>query len=69
MQPHLNTYNSWQNIILPFMRLGYLDAIFRKLQRAYEGLDIRMGFVREDILCLNWLRRHNDQLISEIAQI
>lgn len=69
MQSHLGNYSGWQNVILPFMRLGYLDAIFRKLHNAYQRLDMRMGFVREDILCLAWLRRHNDQLISEIAQI
>ncbi len=66
---HLDTYPGWQKIFLPLMRLGYLDAIFLKLHRARHGTDSRMGFVREDILSLKWLRDHNDQLQSAIVQL
>ena len=69
IQTHLPTDVDWHDLLLPFMRLGYLDAIYRKLQRAYDGVDTRMGFVKEDILCLRWLRQHDQQLTSHIQQI
>ena len=69
IQSQLLTDPSWQDLLLPFIRLGYLDAIYRKLQRAYDSVDTRMGFVKEDILCLRWLRRHDQQLTSHIQQI
>jgi Ser/Thr protein kinase RdoA (MazF antagonist) len=69
IQTHLPTDVDWHDLLLPFMRLGYLDAIYRKLQRAYDGVDTRMGFVKEDILCLRWLRQHDLQLESHIQQL
>jgi Ser/Thr protein kinase RdoA (MazF antagonist) len=69
IQSQLATDPNWRDLLLPFMRLGYLDAIYRKLLRAYDGVDTRMGFVKEDILCLRWLRQHDQQLTSHIQQI
>lgn len=69
IQSQLSTDPNWRDLLLPFMRLGYLDAIYRKLQRAYDGVDTRMGFVKEDILCLRWLRRYDQQLTSHIQKI
>lgn len=65
---HLPTDTGWRELLVPFMRLGYLDAIYRKLQRAYDRVDTRMGFVKEDILCLRWLRKHNQDFVSYIKQ-
>lgn len=59
----------WRELLLPFMRLGYLDAICRKLQHANDGVDQRMGFAREDMLCLRWLREHHQPLESHLQQI
>lgn len=59
--------DGWQELLIPFMRLGYLTAIHRKLGLAYHGADTRLGFVREDILCLHWLRRHGGELASSIC--
>lgn len=58
----------WQELLVPFMRLGYLAAIYRKLRLAYDGVDTRLGFVKEDILCLQWLRRYGDKLALSICQ-
>ena len=58
-----------RDLLVPFMRLGYLDAIYRKLQRAYDRIDMRMGFVKEDILSLHWLRQHGQGLNSHVKQI
>jgi hypothetical protein len=69
MRSHLNNYSNWQSVILPFMRLGYLSAIFQKISNAHAGFDGRMGFVREDILCLAWMRKNHSRLMSEIAQV
>jgi hypothetical protein len=67
LQPALN--NDWRELLLPFMRLAYIDAICRKLQRARDGIDPRMGYTREDMLCLRWLREHQQPLESHIQQI
>jgi Ser/Thr protein kinase RdoA (MazF antagonist) len=66
-QLHTETYE--YDLLVPFMRLGYLDAIYRKLQRAYNRVDMRMGFVKEDILCLHWLRQYDQRLKSHIYRL
>lgn len=57
----------WQELLVPFMRLGYLDTIDRKLMLARDGIDDRLGFVREDVRCLRWLRDHGDELARMIG--
>ncbi|TAN74293.1 MAG: hypothetical protein EPN14_09290 [Gallionella sp.] len=60
--------DGWQELLIPFMRLGYLAAIHRKLRLAHGGVDPRLGFVKEDILCLQWLRRHGGELALSICR-
>jgi len=52
-----------RDLLLVFMRIGYLEALHRKLSRRYLGHDRRMGFAKEDILALQWLNKH-DAIIS-----
>ena len=68
IQQHLAMPASWQELLIPFMRLGYLAAIHRKLRLANDGVDTRLGFVKEDILCLQWLRRHGGELALSICR-
>ncbi len=68
IQQHLAMPAGWQELLIPFMRLGYLAAIYRKLRLANDGVDTRLGFVKEDILCLQWLRRHGGELALSICQ-
>jgi len=64
IESQMTLATSWRELLVPFMRLGYLGAIHRKLELAQDGVDGRLGFVREDILCLRWLRRHGDALTA-----
>lgn len=56
----------WREQFVPFMRLGYLDTIHRKIGLAQSGIDTRLGFVREDIACLRWLRKHGEVLMHQV---
>jgi Ser/Thr protein kinase RdoA (MazF antagonist) len=58
-----------RKLLIPFMRLGYLDSIYRELQRARDNVDKRLGFAKEDIFCLLWLRQHDRELMSAIKQV
>ncbi len=49
-------------LLIPFMRLGYIDAVYRKIALASQGADTRMGFVTQDISSLHWLREHGERL-------
>jgi Phosphotransferase enzyme family len=68
IQANLTLDSHWRSYLLAFMRLGYLDAIYRKLTRHERGVDTRLGFIKEDILCLRWLRQHQQQISRCIAQ-
>jgi Ser/Thr protein kinase RdoA (MazF antagonist) len=39
-----------------FIRINYLEAIHRKLADWHSGRDKRMGFIKDDILALKWLK-------------
>jgi len=58
----LKLQNNWRDYLLSFMRMGYLDTIYRKILRCQNGDDTRLGFVKQDIHSLQWLRQHETQL-------
>ncbi len=54
-------YN-WHKYLPVFMRMGYLDTLYRKIFRYYNADDTRLGFVKQDIQSLLWLRQNQNQL-------
>ena len=60
---------NYSDYLIPFMRLAYLDTIYRKIWRASKGIDNRMGFVKEDIFCLHWLRKYEHDLNLCLQQL
>jgi len=66
---NLKLQNDWRDYLLAFMRMGYLDTIYRKIIRYQDEDDTRLGFVKQDIQTLQWLRRHQVQLTRHIQNI
>lgn len=66
---NLKLKDNWRDYLLTFMRMGYLDTIYRKILRYQNGDDTRLGFVKQDIHTLQWLRQHQTQLTRHIQNI